>query len=112
MFFNIVYAAGEAAAPAANPYMQFMQFFPLILIFVVFWFLLIRPQQKRQKEHQEMLDSLTKGDKVITTGGIYGTVVGVSDKVVVLRVADNVKLEVAKNCIGALQPKKAEKTEE
>jgi preprotein translocase subunit YajC len=75
---------------------------------VVFWFLLIRPQTKRQKEHQEMVASLKKGDKVVTNGGIYGSVVGVSDKVVVLRVADNVKLEVAKQCVASLQPTKPE----
>jgi preprotein translocase subunit YajC len=81
---------------------------PILLMLVVFWFLLIRPQTKRQKEHQEMVASLKKGDKVVTNGGIYGSVVGVSDKVVVLRVADNVKLEVAKQCVASLQPTKPE----
>jgi len=103
---NVVYAAaGETGQTPVNPLMQFM---PFILIFVVFWFLLIRPQQKRQKEHQAMVSNLKKGDKVVTNGGIYGTVVGVADKAIVLRIAENVKVEVAKNAIASLQPKKEE----
>ena len=82
MLFDVVYAAaGETGQTQTNPLMQFM---PLILIFVVFWFLLIRPQQRKQKEHQEMVSNLKKGDKVITNGGMYGTVVGVADRAVLV----------------------------
>ncbi len=73
---------------------------PIILIFVIFYFLLIRPQQKRQKEHQRMLESLKKGDRVVTSGGIYGTVVGVKDNIIVLKIADNVKVEFAKSAVS------------
>ncbi len=73
---------------------------PIILIFVIFYFLLIRPQQKRQKEHQKMLESLRKGDRVLTSGGIYGTVVGVKDDVVVVKIAENVKVELAKSAVS------------
>jgi preprotein translocase subunit YajC len=73
---------------------------PIVLIFVIFYFLLIRPQQKKQKEHQKMLESITKGDRVVTSGGIYGTVVGVKETVVVLKIAENVKIEVAKSAIS------------
>jgi len=73
---------------------------PIILIFVIFYFLLIRPQQKRQKEHQKMLESLRKGDRVVTSGGIYGTVVGVKENVVVLKIAENVKVEFAKSAVS------------
>ncbi len=72
----------------------------MLLIFGVFYFLLIAPARKKQKQHGEMLQSLKNGDKVITTGGIYGTVVGVADHVVQLRIADQVKIDVAKNAIA------------
>jgi preprotein translocase subunit YajC len=80
-------------------------FLPIILIFVIFYFLLIRPQQKRQREHQTMLDRISKGDRVITSGGLYGTVVGVKDNIVVLRVADDVKMEFAKSSVTAIVTK-------
>ena len=87
---SIAYAAGNAAPPAAG----LASFVPLILIFVVFYFLLIRPQQKKAKEHQQMLDSLRKGDEVITQGGIYGKITGLTDTVVTLEVADGVRIKV------------------
>ena len=106
VLFETVYAAaGEAGQGQTNPLITFM---PFILIFVVFWFLLIRPQQRRQREHQEMVSHLKKGDRVITNGGIYGTVIGVADKTIALRIADNVKVELAKNAIASLQPRKDE----
>lgn len=75
-------------------------FFPLIIIFAIFYFLLIRPQKQQEKEHQKMLASLSKNDEVVTTGGIHGTIVNVKDKSVVIRIDDNVKIEVEKNCIA------------
>jgi preprotein translocase subunit YajC len=80
-----------------------VQLLPFILIFAVFYFLLIMPARKKQKKHAEMLTALKAGDKVVTSGGIYGTVVGVTDEVVQLRIADQVKIEVAKHAIGGLQ---------
>jgi preprotein translocase subunit YajC len=77
-----------------------MNFLPLILIFVVFYFLLIRPQKTKEKEHQNMLANLAKNDEVVTTGGIHGTIVNLKDKTVSLRVDENVKIEVEKNCIA------------
>ena len=77
-------------------------FLPIILIFVIFYFLLIRPQQKRQRDHQNMLDRISKGDHVVTSGGMHGTVVGVKDGVVVLKIAENVKVEFAKSAISAI----------
>lgn len=78
---------------------------PLVGMLVIFYLLLIRPQQKRQKEIQRMLESLRKGDRVLTTGGIYGTIVGMKDNVVVLKIADNVKVEVAKSAVASLVEK-------
>ncbi len=83
--------------PVANP---MVNLFPLILIFVIFYFLLIRPQKKQEKEHQKMLKAIDKNDQVVTSGGIHGTVVNVKDKTVTLRVDENVKIEVEKNCIS------------
>jgi preprotein translocase subunit YajC len=74
----------------------------IALIFIIFYFLLIRPQQKKQKEHQKLMDSLTKGDKVVTSGGIYGTVIGVKEGIVVLKIAEEVKIEVAKSAVTAV----------
>lgn len=83
--------------PAVNP---FINLFPLILIFVVFYFLLIRPQKSKEKEHQKMLQGLNKNDAVVTTGGIHGVIVGLKEKTLVLRIDDNVKMEVERNCIA------------
>lgn len=82
---------------------MFANLMPIIFIFIIFYFLLIRPQQKKQKEHAEMLTKLKKNDEVITSGGIYGTIVNVKDKSVVLKVDDNVKIEVQKNAIAIIK---------
>ena len=76
------------------------QFVPLILIFVVFYFLLIRPQQKKAKEHQSYLSNLKKGDKVVTGGGIHGQIAGLSDTVVTLEIAENVRIKVNRSAIA------------
>ena len=76
-----------------------LQFLPLVFLFVVFYFMLIRPQQKKQKEHADMLSKLDKNDEVITAGGIHGTIVAVNDKTVVVRIADNVKVDVEKSSV-------------
>jgi preprotein translocase subunit YajC len=72
----------------------------MLLIFGVFYFLLIAPARKKQRQHAEMLQSLKNGDRVVTSGGIYGTVVGVAEHVVQLRIADQVKIDVAKHAIA------------
>ena len=82
------------------------QFIPLILIFVIFYFFLIRPQQKRAKEHLEMVKGLKRGDEVITSGGIIGTVDRVlEDDTIEVMLADNVKVKVIKNTITSLLKK-------
>ncbi len=77
---------------------------PILLIFVIFYLLIYRPMRKRQKLQEEMITNLKNGDKVITNGGIYGTVAGLKDHTLILKVADTVKIEVAKNAIASLQP--------
>ena len=83
--------------PQVNP---LVNLFPLILIFVIFYFLLIRPQKAKEKEHRKMLANVNKNDEVVTSGGIHGTIVNVKDKTVVLRIDDNVKMEIEKNAIA------------
>ena len=85
---------------------NFAQFIPLILIFVIFYFFLIRPQQKRVREHKDMVKNLKRGDEVITSGGIIGVVdkVGEDDKIEV-RLADNVTVQIVKSTITSLLKK-------
>ena len=87
----------EAAAEAANPISLLLTFLPMILIFVVFYFILIRPQRKKDKQVKEMLNNLKAGDQICTIGGIYGTIVGIRDDDVVLSVGkDNLSMVVAR----------------
>ena len=109
MFLSIAYAMGQVpqqGAEAPNPLMSLM---PLILMFVIFYFLLIRPQQKKQKDHKQMLSELKKNDQVITSGGIHGTIVNIKDNTYVVRVDDNVKIEISKSAVSGVV-KKPEKT--
>jgi len=76
--------------------------FPFILIFVIFYLLIIMPSRKKQKRHQEMVGQLKSGDKIITSGGVYGTVMGVQKDRIELKVASNVKIEIAKNAVGTI----------
>lgn len=105
--FGATIAHAAAAAPAAPN--QLMQFVPLVLIFVVFYFLLIRPQQKKAKEHQDFLSNMKKGDAVVTSGGLIGTITGLTDTVVTLEVADNVRVKVSRPYVlGAVGTAKGE----
>jgi len=79
-----------------------VQMAPFVLIFVVFYFLLIRPQQKKAKDHRVMLENLKKGDSVITQGGIYGKIASISDQVVTLEIADKVRVRVARSHIAGI----------
>ena len=80
-----------------------ISFLPLILILVIFYLIVFLPSRKRQKALQSMIDNLKAGDKVITSGGIYGTIVGFKDGRIQLRIAENVKIELSRNAITALQ---------
>tara|TARA_Y100001970_G_C13907228_1_gene686683 strand:- start:208 stop:483 length:276 start_codon:yes stop_codon:yes gene_type:complete len=82
---------------------QFATFLPLILIFLVFWILLIRPQQKKIKQHREMVNNLKKGDKIITTGGLIGNIIKVNEnKEIILEIADNVEVKLAAGMVSEL----------
>ena len=80
-------------------------FVPLILIFVVFWFLLIRPQQKKAKEHRAMVGALSKGDEVVTNGGLLGRITGVGDAFLTVEVAEGMEVRVQRSAVASLMPK-------
>ncbi|WP_442920739.1 preprotein translocase subunit YajC [Massilia sp. DD77] len=104
MFISNAYAQ---TATAADPGIMgsLTTFLPLILMFVVMYFLMIRPQQKRQRELKAMMDALTKGDEVVTAGGIVGRVVKVADAYVTIEVAAGTEIVVQKNAVTTLLPK-------
>jgi preprotein translocase subunit YajC len=101
MLGEIAYAMGpgQATGGQQSPYTFFIF---MGLLFAVFYFILIRPQQKRQKEHRQLLENLKKGDKVMTSGGIQGTIVALSDKLVTVEIADKVKVKVGRSYIAGL----------
>jgi preprotein translocase subunit YajC len=74
----------------------------LVLVFGIFYFLMVRPQQKKAKERQKMLEAVKKGDKIITAAGLHGTIAGLDDKTVLVQVADNVKLKFERSAIGSI----------
>ncbi len=101
---DIAYAmgtGGEASGQGGG----FGAFVPLVLMFVIFYFLLIRPQQKKQKEHRQMIGNLKQGDRVVTSGGLYGRITGITDTVVTLEISEKVRVKVARgNIAGSTQP--------
>jgi preprotein translocase subunit YajC len=86
---------------------QLGMFLPLVIIMVIFYVLLILPAQRRQKKTQAMLSQLKNGDKVVTNGGIFGTIVGLEDEAVQLRISDQVKVKVLRSAIAGMQPEKS-----
>lgn len=87
---------GNAGGTGPSPFSMLL---PILGMLLIFYFLMIRPQQKRQKEVQKMLSNVKKGDRVLTASGLYGTVAGVKDDVLVLQIADNVKVEMVKSAV-------------
>ena len=109
MFSGIAYAMAAPPAGGAEqgPAGMFTSFLPLIFIFGIFYFLLIRPQQKKAKEHKDTLESLKKGDKIITNGGIHGIIEDMDGNVLTLKVGvkDDTKIKVNRNYIAGLREK-------
>lgn len=106
MFSNIAYAmAQQPGGGSDQPGMAqgLAQYFPLIFIVIIFYFILIRPQQKRAKETKEMLGSLKKGDKIITSGGIYGLIESIGERIITVKIAENVKIKVLRSNISAVR---------
>jgi preprotein translocase subunit YajC len=84
----------------------FVQIIFLVVIFAIFYFLLIRPMRVKQKKLSQLIKELKKGDKIVTTGGIYGTIAGLTDSTLLVKIADNVKIEIARSAVAGLQPEK------
>ncbi len=106
--WSTAYAQAGAAPGGGNPAVgMLVQFAPIILVFAIMYLLLIRPQQERQKKLDQMLKAVKKGDRVLTSGGIMGTVVGVDDARAVLKIADDVKVEFTKASIVQVLPESA-----
>jgi len=107
ILFNLfLFQAQQAPSRGGN---LFTALVPFILVFLIFYFLIIWPARKRQKKHREMVEQLQPGDKVITSGGIYGTVMGVKEDRIELKISSNVKIEIAKSAIAAILTPKARK---
>jgi preprotein translocase subunit YajC len=100
LFDNLAYAMGglgDSAGGQGNPLGAFV---PLILMFAIFYFLLIRPQQKKAKQHKEMIGNLKIGDRIVTNGGIYGTIVRMKDATIILEIAEKVQVEMLRNTVA------------
>jgi len=89
----------QASAPATSPGSGLLNFVPFIFLIVIMYFIMIRPQQRRQKEQQRLISALKTGDDVVTSSGIHGRIANVKDATVMLKVADNVKIEIDKSAV-------------
>ena len=105
--FFIQNAWAQDAPPAGS---GFMSLLPLILIFVVFYFFLIRPQMKQAKEHKQMVEALAKGDEVVTSGGMLGKITKIGDSFIHVEIAPNIEVKVQKHSVTAILPKGTLKT--
>lgn len=106
MFFNLIMMAPRSTEGQQGGGAGIMDFMPIILIFVVLYFLILRPQARRQREHRQMLDVLSKGDKIVTSGGVHGVILKVNEKegTILIKVADDVKLEIDRGAVARKIP--------
>ena len=105
------FGGGQPAQEGAEAPNMLVTMFPFILMFVILYLLIIRPQQKKQKDHQRMVDELKKGDRVVTSGGVHGTITGIKEQegVLVVQVAKEVQIEVSRGSISKVEERKAKK---
>ncbi len=96
---STAYAMGQGGAGQAGGIAGFL---PIIILFAIFYFLLIRPQQKKAKEHREMIANLKKGIRIITSGGIYGTILSIDDTTIGLEIAEKVKIKISRGNVAAV----------
>jgi len=96
---STAYAMGQGGAGQAGGIAGFL---PIIILFAIFYFLLIRPQQKKAKEHREMIANLKKGTRIITSGGIYGTILSIDDTTIGLEIAEKVKIKISRGNVAAV----------
>jgi preprotein translocase subunit YajC len=106
--FHAFLAQAQSAPPSGSPASGIGFFVPLIFIFIIMYFVMIRPQKKRQEQQQKLIASIKTGDRVVTNGGIHGLISNVKDTTVIVKVADNVKIEMEKSAITTvLKPEAA-----
>ena len=102
---SLAYAMGSGGAGGAGQGGGFGAFVPLILMFAIFYFLLIRPQQKKAKQHRELLAALKKGDRVVSSGGLHGVITGITDDMVTMEIAPKVRVKVSRGSISGVAGK-------
>ena len=105
MFISSAFAQSAPAAAAGGTESTLLSLLPLVLMFVVLYFIMIRPQMKRQKEHKTMLDALAKGDEVVVGGGVIGRISKLGDSVVHVEVAEGVEIQVQRSAVVQVLPK-------
>ena len=98
----LAYAMGGAGGGGAEGGGGFGAFIPLILMFAIFYFLLIRPQQKKAKQHKQLLGSLKKGDRVVSSGGLHGVITGLTDEAVTMEIAPKVRVKVSRGSVAGI----------
>ena len=106
---SLAWAEGTGGAAASGGAGGILSLLPFLLIFVIFYFLLIRPQQQKQKQQQTLLDAVKKGDKVVTTSGIWGTITNLGKDTVTLQIADNTKIKMQRENISRLRTEDEDK---
>mgnify|MGYP003612122409 CR=1 FL=1 len=105
MFISSAFAQTPAAAPGGDMGSSLMSMLPLVLMFVVLYFIMIRPQMKKQKEHRAMIDALAKGDEVVTAGGLLGKVSTLTDSQIGLQIANGVEVQMQRSAVVQVLPK-------
>jgi len=107
--FDVAYAMAGAPGDAQGGG-GLLTILPLLLMFAIFYFLLIRPQQKKAKEHRTFLENLKRGDRVVTAGGLYGEITGMTEDTVILEIADKIRVKVGRGYVAAFAPKESAKS--
>ena len=100
--FNLVYAMGTGGTGGGTGGGGLGAFLPLIIIFAIFYFLLIRPQQKKSKQHKQLLADLKKGDKIVSSGGLHGSITGLADDVVTVEISPKVRVKITRSSIAGV----------
>jgi len=101
----LAYALGQGASGGGGQGGSLGAFIPLILMFVIFYFLLIRPQQKKAKQHKQMLSAIKKGDRIVSSGGLHGVITGITDDVVTVEIAPKVRVKISRGSVSGIMSK-------